>query len=68
MPNIDQRYAVTDFSNTLRVELAPFGVKAVTLFTGDIATKFCMQVMCREVIEICLTLLHTCYTRSMLRQ
>lgn len=32
--------AVADFSNTLRSELAPFDVKVVTLFTGDVGTKF----------------------------
>lgn len=32
--------ALTDFSNTMRVELAPFDVKVVTLFTGDVRTRF----------------------------
>lgn len=32
--------ALTDFSNTLRVELKPFDVRVVTLFTGDVRTKF----------------------------
>ncbi|KAF2169414.1 hypothetical protein M409DRAFT_65087 [Zasmidium cellare ATCC 36951] len=37
------KMAVTDFSNTMRVELEPFGVKVVTLFTGDVRTSFWQQ-------------------------
>ena len=49
LPNISQPFigsysasktTVLDLSNTMRVELAPFGVKVVTLVTGDVKTQF----------------------------
>ena len=49
LPNVCQPYigsysaskaAVIDLSNTMRVELAPFGIQVVTLITGDVKTEF----------------------------